>query len=326
QDVHRDQIQFLASAVLSPGESATLPDMLFEPVESFIYCSLEALRRDGALSRFVSLLAEFRPPLVDRLRDVEGELRPHQGMSSPLWRTWDSIPAKDPGTYLNKYLKHATKAFISPRWDDFRKRHEGAMLLWQRRMTDPIAPLPPLPAFPEQALALLLTAMYGSVELRLLAARLGPNVSHRTPDFRTSRLTFAGMLVSAVADNRRQGAFFALLGQQRPRWAQEIGGIALNFGFTPDEYEQVAIPEPSFEWRLGELIFEATAGLDPLWDSLLIPTQEVLGPFVAPRLRAQYAAEWLVRQGLIERPLFSRLSAIAPHLGPQIAELQVEVA
>lgn len=322
-NVPLDQLQFLSMVVLSERASATLPDPLSESLDPFIGYTLEVLLREKALSRFISLLAEARPSLKGRLRGVVEELLPGQGVSYGLWRVWDAIPMTDPGGYLRGRLPPSADGFIAPTWawDAARMRHEGAILLWQHHLTDAPRRLDPPPETAREALILLLAAMYGTAELRLLATRLGPDIAMQLPGPRASRWIVASMLVDAPPPGVLLSVF-ALLLQQRPHCSSRIYETAQRFGFTSEKCDKAAAPAPSLEWRLGELIFRATAGVEVRWKSLDIPPQVTLGPSVAPRLRAQHAAEWLLRQGRAGKSFFDQLSKIAPHLDQQIAELQ----
>ena len=109
-------------------------------------------------------------------------------------------------------------------------------------------------------------------------SRLGPDVTDRLPGSRASRWAVASALVDGLPRDALLSVFTLLL-QQRPHCSGKTHEIAQKFGFTPEQCEQASAPAPSREWRLGELIFDATVGVESRWKRLDISARETLGPF-----------------------------------------------
>lgn len=322
--------RFLAMVALPGASVALLPQSSRVSPIDFVVSMLGALEREGALSRFASLLVTARPGLANRLLADQVSVLADDELRGSLWSVWRSIPAVDPGTYLRSRLPSHAHGFLAPLWSDARIRLVGAIQLYRHRLTNFAEVSLPLPDEAAPALSQLLAVMFDDAELRNLAAYLGDGVGNRLDVARASLGTLTASFVGALTQSMLLPVF-ALLLQRRPRWEAELLGTAEKFGLTREACRTAGPPKPTTKWCLGELLLTIVAdgqvadGQVTIED-IGVVTGEIPGEMAAPRLRTHQAADWLFKRALVDPALIARLRALAPQHERAIAEFTADSA
>ncbi len=314
-----DLLRFLALVVLPGPGAAQLPQSSRAPPREFVAQTLLVLDLAQALPRLVALLATMRPALVSRLQEITGGPLVRLEMDLPLWSIWQTIPEVNPAAYLRERLPAHAHGFLAPAWSDVRMRREGAILLYRHRLGHSPQPLEQLPDSANESLSMLLALMFDDAELRVLAAYFGSVITIHLPG--ASAPVLAESFVLAVPPELRPPVF-ALLLQRRPRWTAELLATAEKFGLSEEACRAAELASPSSGWRFGELLFsvvsEGRVGLEQIG----VRVKEIVGLMAAPRLRAQAAAEWLMKQGLVDDVFWARLRELVPLRSREFAELE----